>query len=100
MPTSSSPKASPAQLQTRGEAALRAIRELPYEHVAVVAHGGVLTAALKGLLGVNADLNPFSLFNASISRVIWKTRFQLLTLNQVEHLHLAELDREDNLGNL
>jgi broad specificity phosphatase PhoE len=74
------------QLMERGMAALEAIRSTDFDEVVVVAHGGVLTAALKGLLGVPAERNPFNLFNASISHVRWDTQVRLITLNQVDHL--------------
>ena len=74
------------QLMERGMAALEAIRSTDLDEVVVVAHGGVLTAALKGLLGVPAERNPFNLFNASISQVRWDSQVRLITLNQVDHL--------------
>jgi broad specificity phosphatase PhoE len=70
----------------RGMAALEAIRATNLSEVVVVAHGGVLTAALKGLLGMPAERNPFNLFNASISQLRWDTQVRLITLNQVDHL--------------
>jgi probable phosphoglycerate mutase len=74
------------QLMKRGMAALEAIRATNLSEVVVVAHGGVLTAALKGLLGMPAERNPFNLFNASISQLRWDTQVRLITLNQVDHL--------------
>jgi broad specificity phosphatase PhoE len=74
------------QLMSRGEAALRDIRAQPFAHVAVIAHGGILTAALKALLGIPAERNPFRLFNASISVLEWNDEPKLLTLNQIGHL--------------
>lgn len=88
------------QLMDRGERALRKIRENNLEHVAVVAHGGILCAALKGLLEIPAERNPFNLFNASISRLVWKARIQLWTLNEIEHLRTVNLAKEDAFGNL
>lgn len=74
------------RLMERGVAALEAIRDSGHREVVVVAHGGVLTAALKGLLGVPIQRNPFNLFNASISQLRWGDEVKLLTLNQVDHL--------------
>lgn len=88
------------QLQERGVRALERIASLPYEKVAVVAHGGVLCAALKGILQVPPSTNPFSLFNASISRLAWDGRWSLLTLNQMEHLERAGVAKEVGRGNL
>ncbi len=88
------------QLMERGTLALREIRELNLSHVAVVAHGGIMCAGLKGLLQIPAELNPFNLFNASISRVAWNEQVQVLTLNQVEHLRNLNLAKEAAYGNL
>ncbi len=87
-------------LQVRGVTALTEIAALPYSQVAVVAHGGVLCAALKGILRIPDELNPFSLFNASISRLSWDGKWQLLTLNQTEHLVRAGVLNESGKGNL
>jgi broad specificity phosphatase PhoE len=87
-------------LMARGLAVFEAIRETPFSRVAVVAHGGVLAAALKALLRIPAELNPFSFFNGSISKLVWDGRVKLLTLNQLAHLRAAGLDREDATGNL
>jgi 2,3-bisphosphoglycerate-dependent phosphoglycerate mutase len=88
------------QLQERGMRAFEQITRMPYERVAVVAHGGVLCAALKGLLRVPPETNPFSLFNASISRLAWDGKWSLLTLNQMEHLEKAGVAKEVGRGNL
>lgn len=77
------------QLAQRGLAALRAIRDAGHRRAAVVAHGGMLTAALKELLGIAARRNVFSLYNASISQLRWppdEEGVQLVTLNEIEHL--------------
>ncbi|MDZ4820334.1 MAG: histidine phosphatase family protein [Planctomycetota bacterium] len=87
-------------LMVRGLAAFEAIREKPYRTVAVVAHGGILSASFKALLKVPAETNPFSLYNGSISRLVWDQRIKLMTLNQVEHLCAAGLARDDETGNL
>lgn len=88
------------QLQERGMRAMETIAKLPYERVAVIAHGGVLCAALKGILCVPPETNPFSLFNASISRLSWAGKWNLLTLNQMEHLAKAGVAKEVGRGNL
>jgi probable phosphoglycerate mutase len=73
-------------LMLRAEAALAEIRARSFRQVAVVAHGGVLSAAFKALLGISAERHPFSLFNASISQIAWKGEVKLVTLNQIDHL--------------
>jgi 2,3-bisphosphoglycerate-dependent phosphoglycerate mutase len=87
-------------LQDRGVQALNDIAQLPYQRVAIVAHGGLLCAALKGILRLPEELNPFSLFNASISRLIWDGRWQIMTINQTEHLVKAGVVNEQGRGNL
>ncbi len=90
-------------LMDRGRAALEAIRGANFARVAVVAHGGILAAALKSLLNIPAGLNPFSFYNASISKLSWAgtvEQIKLLTVNQIEHLRAAGLDREDRTGDL
>lgn len=73
-------------LMTRGTCALTYIRTLPYSAVAIVSHGGLLSAALKGLLAIPVERAPFSLGNASITQARWDDQFRLLTLNESEHL--------------
>jgi broad specificity phosphatase PhoE len=87
-------------LMVRGRAAFESIRELPFRRVAVVSHGGILAAALKSLLQMPAEINPFSLYNASISKLAWDQRVKLLTLNQLDHLRAAAIAREDATGNV
>lgn len=77
-------------LMLRGKAALEAIRDSGFQRIAVVAHGGLLTAAFKALLDIPGDRSPFDLFNCSISRCTWADQFKLLTLNEVEHLREFE----------
>lgn len=75
------------QLMARGAAVLRDIAAGPQQHVAVVAHGGLLTAALRVLLGAEHTLNPFALQNASITRVrIEPAGATLIELNNTAHL--------------
>ncbi len=90
-------------LMERGRAALEAIRATNLARVVVVAHGGVLTAAMKSLLEIPAHFNPFSLYNASISKLTWAgpvEQIRLMTLNQIDHLRAAGLEREDRTGDL
>lgn len=76
-------------LMRRGLQALLAIRATHHSRVAVVAHGGLLTAALKALLHVPAERNPFVLYNAALSIVEWEHEPRLLVLNQTDFLRAA-----------
>lgn len=87
-------------LMVRGQAVFESIRERGHEHVAVIAHGGILSAALKALLGIPAELNPFSLVNGSISRLRWDTKLKLLTLNETCHLQAVNNGRAGSGGDL
>ena len=84
----------------RGRAVFESIRESPFRRVAVVSHGGILAGALKALLRIPAEINPFSLYNASISKLAWNETIKLLTLNQLDHLRAAGLAREDATGSV
>lgn len=86
-------------LMTRGTCALTYIRTLPYSAVAVVSHGGLLSAALKGLLAIPVERAPFSLRNASITQARWDDQFRLLTLNDTEHLR-SQSGATENGGDL
>lgn len=77
-------------LMLRGQRALERIRDRGHRRVAIVAHGGLLTAAFKALLAIPAERSPFTLSNASISRVGWEKSFQLLSLNETGHLKRLE----------
>jgi broad specificity phosphatase PhoE len=87
-------------LMVRGLAVFESMRERAFQRVAVVAHGGILAGALKALLRIPAEVNPFSLYNASISKLAWDGRVKLLTLNELDHLRAAALDRQDATGNV
>jgi broad specificity phosphatase PhoE len=87
-------------LMERGRAVFELIRESAFRRVAVVSHGGILAAALKALLRIPAEINPFSLYNASISVLAWNDRIKLLSLNQLEHLRAAGLALEDMTGSV
>jgi len=88
------------QLMVRGREFFASLRERPWQHVAVVAHGGLLGAALKALLEVPAHLNPFELLNGAITRLQWDTRLRLLTLNESEHLREINRDQKIHYGDL
>jgi 2,3-bisphosphoglycerate-dependent phosphoglycerate mutase len=87
-------------LLERGRAALEAIRDAGHERAAVVAHGGLLTAALKGLLDIPAQRNPFSLHNCSISQFAWQPQFRLFTLNETAHLREVNAGQNVTAGDL
>jgi len=72
----------------RAAAAFADIRQAGHQQAAVVAHGGSLSGALKAILSVPAELNPFELQNASLTRLAWSERgVKLLSLNEACHLH-------------
>jgi len=81
----------------RAGEALGAIREASFRHVAIISHGGFLSAAIKVLVQIPAELNPFSFDNGSISKLAWddRARVKLLSLNQVDHLHGLRHGGED-----
>ena len=87
-------------LMVRAEAAFRDIRATDHRQVVVVAHGGVLAAAFKALLGVPAERNPFMLYNGSISMLDWTTQVKLMTLNQIDHLRAAGCALATRTGDL
>ncbi len=74
------------ELQDRGKAVLEAIRQSGRQHVAVVAHGGLLTAALKSLLDIPIHRGPFHFYNAAITRIIWNHEVIIDALNEADHL--------------
>ncbi|HEX7449432.1 MAG TPA: histidine phosphatase family protein [Pirellulales bacterium] len=88
------------QLMHRAEAAFRQIHAAGHQQVVVVAHGGVLAAALKALLAVPAERNPFLLYNGSISMLQWDGQVKLMTLNQTDHLRLAGCELATRTGDL
>ena len=56
------------------------IREAGHRQAVVVAHGGLLSAAIKALLGIPAERNPFTFLNGSISKIGWDKDVKLLAL--------------------
>ena len=88
------------QLMARGAAALESIRDRGHREAVVVAHGGLLTAAFKALLGIPAERNPFTLFNASISQLRLNGQAKLITLNQIDHLPKFEGVHKTRTGDL
>ena len=74
-------------LMLRTGEAFRAIHAAGHRQVVVVAHGGSLSAALKSLLDIPAQRNPFSFSNGSISRLVWGSEVRVLALNETAHLH-------------
>ncbi len=74
-------------LMARGDEALHTIRQTGCLHAVVVSHGGLLSAAIKVLLGIPAHRHPFRLENGSISRIEWTDgRVKVLSLNETHHL--------------
>ena len=88
------------ELMQRAEAAFQAIHATGHAQVAVVAHGGVLAAAFKALIGVPAERNPFMLYNGSISMIEWTTQIKLMTVNQIDHLRAADCALATRTGDL
>ncbi len=73
-------------LMRRGRAAFEAIRSAGHQHVAVIAHGGLIASALKALLEIPAELHPFAFYNGAVSRLEWSGTLRLITLNERHHL--------------
>ena len=73
-------------LMHRAAAGFAAIRQRDHARALVVAHGGSLAGALKSLLGIPAERNPFSLKNGSITLLAWEQDVKLLALNLTDHL--------------
>lgn len=86
---------SRADLAARGRAALESLSRRDVPAMIVVAHGGILTAALGSLLGRShpllaaAAMRPFTklpaLANASVSLLAWPGP-ELLSFNDTSHL--------------
>jgi len=87
-------------LMLRAQAAFDEILASGHRQVVVVAHGGVLAAAFKSLIGVPAERNPFMLYNGSISMLESTSQIKLMTLNQIDHLHAAGCALATRTGDL
>jgi len=87
-------------LMERGAAALDELLRSKLKVAAVVAHGGLLTAAFKGLLGIPADRSPFMLYNGSINMLEFNGRLRLMTLNRIDHLRDEDGPLASRLGDL
>lgn len=87
-------------LMERGAAALDELLRSKLKVAAVVAHGGLLCAAFKGLLGVPADRSPFMLYNGSINVLEFTEQIRLMALNQIEHLRDGDGTLQSRLGDL
>lgn len=73
----------------RGEEAFRAIHQSGFGRVLITAHGGVIVATVKSLLGIPLEDPPYALENASITRLEWdesRQRPRLQAFNQTDHL--------------
>ncbi len=91
---------SRSELQARGMAVLNEIRAAGHEQVVVVSHGGLLSAALKGLLQIPEQLNPFRFYNAAINQFEWEDQLKIVAINRVEHLRAINADRATRTGDL
>jgi len=80
-------------LLRRGLAAIESILQAGCLQAAIFAHGGLLVVTLKALLGIPPQEPPFDLENGSITQlaVDGDGRFQLLALDEVDHLRDADL---------
>lgn len=87
-------------LMERGAAALDELLRSKLKVAAVVAHGGLLTAAFKGLLGIPADRSPFMLYNGSINTLELTKQLRLMTLNRIDHLRDDDGPLASRLGDL
>jgi len=88
------------QLVDRGVSIFREIREQGHRQVVIVSHGGLLAAALKGLLQIPPALNPFRFYNTALTKLEWEAQLKILYVNQLEHLRAAGIERESRTGDL
>lgn len=77
---------SRGDVMVRARAAFEELRASGHRQVVVMAHGGLLSAAFRTLLEIPPRRNPFSLENASISRLAWDEEVKLISLNETGHL--------------
>ena len=74
-------------LGRRGHEFFEEIRTAGHAQVVVVTHGGLLAAALKALLEIPPQRQPFVLENGSISELdLSDGRVKLLSVNRIDHL--------------
>jgi broad specificity phosphatase PhoE len=94
---------SRSELSARGRAVLESLASRPVGGMIVVAHGGLLTAALGSLVGrdhpllASAAQRPFTklpaLANASLTLLQWPGP-RLVSFNETAHLKVLESERE------
>lgn len=72
----------------RGREAFESLFTSGYRQVAVVAHGGLLLAAMKAVLGIASNEPPLAMENASISQLAWLDgdKVELVSFDQIDHL--------------
>jgi broad specificity phosphatase PhoE len=87
------------QLAARGSEAIRSIAAAGHHHAAVVTHGGLLSVVLRSLLDLDEPIPPFSLQNGGITRLSVDPagRFQLVVLNEIDHLASVGVSRGGDL---
>lgn len=74
------------ELMARGVAVFQHLREQTHKEMAVVTHGGLLGAALQGLLEIPAARSPFRFFNTGWNILAWESEPRLVKLNDTTHL--------------
>ncbi|MBN2023169.1 MAG: histidine phosphatase family protein [Pirellulales bacterium] len=84
----------------RGRESFTAVCRAGHGHVAIVAHGGLLLAGLKELLGLHSTEPPHDMANASITRlsVNGHGTAELLDFDNTDHLTTAGLGRTNGEG--
>ncbi len=97
-------------LAERGRAAFEAIFAAGHRRAIVVAHGGVLSGAIRSLLQIPAEMSPFIFYNAAINSLTWdrigtdselpRHRIKILVLNETDHLKAAGLLPTNHTGDL
>jgi probable phosphoglycerate mutase len=85
-------------LMRRGGEAFAAMRQAGHRRVVVVAHGALLVAAIKAVVGLPPQENPFSLHNCSITRLEWDDgQARLVSVNEIDHLATIGLGAKGEL---
>ncbi len=87
-------------LMIRGRAVFEDLRARGHDQVAVISHGGLLSAVFKSLLEIPAARNPFTLYNASISILTWDEHIKLLVVNRTDHLERGAVALSRRAGEL